>query len=259
MRTGGLLEARTVAVVGASPRPHSLSARLLAGLEASPSRPEVHLVNPRYDRIGERPCLPSLDAVPGAVDLVALAVGDAALDEQLGAAAARGDRSAVIFASAFLPGQRERLAATAADAGMAVCGAACMGFINPVGGLRVVGYLEPDPLPEGPVALVTHSGSAYSALLRAERRIGWSLAVSSGQELVTTTADYVEHALAGGRTEAIALFLETLRDGPRLRSLLAGAARNGVPAVVLPVGASPGGRAMVEAHSGALAGDDATG
>ncbi len=253
-----MLEARSVAVVGASARPHSLGSRLLAGLDASPCRPELHLVNPRYDRIGGRPCLPSLDAAPGPVDLVALAVGDAGLDEQMGIAAARGDRAAVIFASAFAPGQRERLAATAAGAGMAVCGPACMGFINPVAGLRAVGYLEPDPIPPGPVALVTHSGSAYSALLRAERRIGWSLAVSSGQELVTGTADYVEYALSSGRTGVLALLLETLRDAPRLRSLLAGAARDGIPAVVLPVGASPGGRAMVEAHSGALAGDDAT-
>lgn len=253
-----MLEARTVAVVGASPRPTSLGARLLRGLRASPSGPTLHLVNPRYDRIGDLPCVPSLDHVPGPVDLVALAVGDAALEAQVTAAARRGDRSALIFASAFLPGQRDRLAATAREAGMAMCGAACMGFINPGAGFRAVGYLEPEPLSEGPVALVTHSGSAFSALLRADRGIGWSLAVSSGQELVTTTADYVAYALTQPGTRVLALLLETLRAAPRLQELLAGAAREGIPSVVLAVGASPGGRAMVAAHSGALAGDDAT-
>lgn len=253
-----MLEARSVAVVGASGRPNSLGSRLVAGLLGSPSRPEVHLVNPRYEQVAGRPCVPSLDDVPGPVDLVALAVGEAGLEEQLALAASRGDRSAVIFASAFGDGRRERLAATARDAGMAVCGAACMGFINPIAGLRAVGYLEHDPLPAGPVALVTHSGSAFSALLRADRRIGWTLAVSSGQELVTSTADYLEYALTTGRTEVIALFVETLRDAPRVRRVLAAAARAGVPSVALAVGASPGGRAMVEAHSGALAGDDAT-
>ena len=79
---------------------------------------------------------------------------------------------------------------------MAVCGAGCMGFVNVARGLRAVGYLEPDPLPGGPVALVTHSGSVFSALLRARRGFGFSLAVSSGQELVTPAADYARYALA---------------------------------------------------------------
>ena len=60
-----------------------------------------------------------------------------------------------------------------------------MGFVNLARGLRAVGYLEPDPLPAGPVALVTHSGSVFSALLRTRRGLGFTLAVSSGQELVT--------------------------------------------------------------------------
>jgi acyl-CoA synthetase (NDP forming) len=67
---------------------------------------------------------------------------------------------------------RSRLAAVAGEAGMAVCGAGCMGFVNVARGLRAVGYLEPDPLPAGPVALVTHSGSVFSALLRARRGFG---------------------------------------------------------------------------------------
>ena len=78
---------------------------------------------------------------------------------------------------------------------MALCGGGCMGFVNVATASRAIGYLERDPLPAGPVALVTHSGSAFSALLRTHRRLGYSLAVSSGQELVTTTADYLDYAL----------------------------------------------------------------
>src|SRR6185369_8161180 len=90
---------------------------------------------------------------------------------------------------------RGRLAATARGAGMALCGAGCMGFVNVACGLRAIGYVEPDPLPAGPVALVTHSGSVFSALLRTRRGFGFSLAVSSGLELVTTAADYARYAL----------------------------------------------------------------
>ena len=99
------------------------------------------------------------------------------------------------------------------DAGMAVCGAGCMGFVNNALGVRALGYLEPDPLPTGGVSLVTHSGSAFSTLLRARRGFGFRLAVSSGQELVTDTADYVDYALDDPDTRIVALLLETPRVG----------------------------------------------
>ena len=150
-----MLEARSVALVGASSRPGSLGERMVAEVGRSPAAPRVYLVNPRYQRIDGRPCHPSLADLPEAVDLVLFGVPDAALAEQLSLAARRGDRSAVIFGGAYeitagTAGLRARLADTAHAAGMALCGAGCMGFVNVAYGLRAVGYVEPDPLPAGP-------------------------------------------------------------------------------------------------------------
>jgi acyl-CoA synthetase (NDP forming) len=250
-----MLGARSVAVVGASARPDSFGARMV--LEAQRGSALVHLVNPRYDRIGDRPCLPSLAALDDSPDLVLLGVPDSALEEQLRQAADVGAHSAVLFSSAHSPGLRESVQSIAATAGMAICGAGCMGFVNNALGVRALGYLEPDPLPAGGVSLVTHSGSAFSTLLRSRRGFGFRLAVSSGQELVTDTADYVSYALDDPGTEVIALLLETPRAAPRLHAALRRAAEQGVPVVILTVGGSPQGRAMVAAHSGALAGDAA--
>jgi acyl-CoA synthetase (NDP forming) len=159
-----MLGACSIAVVGASARPDSFGARLVAEVTRSPSAPAITLVNPRYDRIGDRPCVPSLADVGDAVDLVLLGVRDSALEDQLSLAVARGDRSAVIYGSVIGPAAdgtslRERVTALARGAGMAVCGGGCMGFVHLVNGLRAIGYLERDPLPAGPVGLVTHSGS----------------------------------------------------------------------------------------------------
>jgi acyl-CoA synthetase (NDP forming) len=151
---------------------------------------------------------------------------------------------------------RARLAATARAAGMAVCGAGCMGFVNVTYGLRAVGYVEPDPLPRGPVALITHSGSVFSALLRTRRGLGFTIAVSSGQELVTTAAQYAEYALGLPETRVLALVLEAIREPDRLRAVLATARQRGIPVVMLTAGRSAGGRALVSAHSGALAAAD---
>jgi acetate---CoA ligase (ADP-forming) len=255
-----MLEARSVALVGASARPGSLGARMIEEVSKSPSRPRTYLVNPRYAEIGGVPCLPDLASVPEPVDLALLAVPDSALEAQLDGAATSQARSAVIFGNAFDPpgrtGLRSRLAAAARDAGLALCGAGCMGFVNVARGLRAVGYVEPDPLPAGPVALVTHSGSVFSALLRARRGFGFTVAVSSGQELVTTAADYARYALQLPETRVLALVLEAIRDGPGVRAVLAGALAADVPVVLLSVGASEAGKALVSAHSGALAAAD---
>ena len=255
-----MLEARSVALVGASPRPGTFGQRMTEEAAKSSSRPDICLVNPRYREIGGRPCFPSLADLPGPVDLVLLAVPDAALEQQLTLAARRGDRSAVIFGNAHAdegaPTLRERLAAIARAAGMQLCGAGCMGFVNVARGLRAIGYTEPDPLPAGPVALVTHSGSVFSTMLRSRRGIGYTLAVSSGQELVTTAASYLDYALGLPETRVLALVLEAIREPARLREVLASAAARDVPVVLLTAGRSLTGRMMVAAHSGALAAGD---
>jgi len=263
-----MLEARSVALVGASPRAGSLGARMVEEVAKSAARPRTYLVNPRYDEIGGVRCYPSLAGLPEPADLALLAVPDAALEEQVRAAAITGVRSAVIFGSAVDPsaadsaGQRagpdlrERVAGVARDAGMAVCGAGCMGFVNVARGLRAIGYTEADPLPAGAVALVTHSGSVFSALLRTRRAFGFALAVSSGQELVTPAAAYARYALTLPETKILALVLETVRDAPALRAVLADAAARDVPVFLLAAGTSEASRSLVAAHSGALAAGD---
>ena len=66
--------------------------------------------------------------------------------------------------------------------------------------------------------------------------LGYSVAVSSGQELVTTTADYLEYALSLPETRVVGLVLETMRDAPRLGRRLAEAAARDIPVCALTVG-----------------------
>ncbi len=259
-----MLEARSVAVVGASARPGSFGNQLLAQLLQGGYRGAVHPVNPRYREVLGLPCHPLLAEAPGPVDLAVLAVPNAALEAQLAAAAAGGVPAAVIFAScqdpvpppAGEPSLAERLRRIALDAGMAVCGGNGMGFFNLEHSLRVCGYPEPAGLPRGPVAVVSHSGSVFSALLHNDRGLRFNLVVSAGMELVTTTAAYLDHALELPSTRVVALFLETVREPAAFRASLAKAAARDVPVVALKVGRGEAAGQMVAAHSGALAGED---
>src|SRR5207249_8878809 len=78
---------------------------------------------------------------------------------------------------------------------------------------------------------------------------------SSGQEMVTTMAEYMEYALGLGSTRVLALLLETVRDPKRFVGALALAEERGIPVIALKAGRTEGSKAMVTAHSGALAGE----
>src|SRR6266446_4018546 len=138
-----MLEARSLALAGASKREGSFGARMLTEAAKSAAKLVIYPVNPRYADIDGRRCYPSIADLPEPVDLVLLAVPDAALEQQLTLAADHGCRSAVIFGNAHedpapgmpstpqvaaVPSLRERLASLARTAGMELCGAGCMGF-----------------------------------------------------------------------------------------------------------------------------------
>jgi acetate---CoA ligase (ADP-forming) len=257
-----MLEARSVAMVGASPKFDTPGNYMVKQLIIGGFTGEVAAVNPRYDEVEGIACFQSLREVPFVPDLVLLGVGNRRLEGQMEEAARCGARGVVVFASGLEdppddPPLTERLRSIAAEAGMVVCGANCMGFADVERGLRALAFEERADLEPGNVAWISHSGSAFSALLHAERGIRFNFAVSTGQELTTTMADYMLYALERESTRVISLFLETVRDPQRFRLALETAAGRDVPVVALKVGRTPTSRRLVTAHSGALAGDDA--
>jgi acyl-CoA synthetase (NDP forming) len=257
-----LLEARSVAVVGASERTGSVGETTLRQLVGSGFQGEIFPVNPRHRSLKGLRCYPSLEDLPASVDLAVIALPDALLQEQLSMAARLGVGSAVIFASAFdepSEGRRpltERLASIASEAGMAMCGANCMGFVHPAASLEICGFSLPAELGPGPICFLSHSGSSFSALLHNDRGLRFNLAVSSGQELVTTAADYVSYGISMEGTAVVGLIVEQLRDVPRFSEVAREASERDIPIVALKVGADPRAAELVSAHSGALAGDD---
>ncbi|HEX7995058.1 MAG TPA: CoA-binding protein, partial [Streptosporangiaceae bacterium] len=126
-----MLEARSMAVVGASKREGSFGERMLAEAAKSAAGPVIYPVNPRYTEIAGLACYPSLADLPEPVDLALLGVPDAVVEEQLTLAAAHGTRAAVIFGNAHedpaaehagatsgpRPNLRQRLASIARAAG----------------------------------------------------------------------------------------------------------------------------------------------
>lgn len=257
-----LLQARSVAIVGIS-RPERFGGLVYTNLRNFGYRGHIYGVNPGYDTLFEQPCYPALAALPERPDCVILAVPNARLLEALQAAAELEIPAAVIFASAFSapaagqPSLQAQLAEVATAHHMAICGPNCMGFIAPGTRLAVSGYPTNPQTPAGNVSFITHSGSVWEAFLQNKRGVAFNYIISSGNEMVTSLADYVQFALTDPTTRVIGLFLETVRDPHTFTAALAEAAARDIPVVALKVGRSERGAELAQAHSGALAGEDA--
>ena len=255
-----MLEARSVAVVGASVKAGSLGRQMMVELRRGGFDGAVYPVNPGYDEVDGYRCYPSLLEVPEPVDLAILGVANARIEAAMIDAAELGAGSVVTFSSLYEepsdgPSLAERVAAIAAAHGIEVCGGNGMGFVNVPGRLRATGFATPDDLRPGPVSFLSHSGSAFAAFAFNDRGIGFDLLVSSGQEVVTPMDAYLRFVLERRSTRVIALLLETVRNPDGFRTALARAAERDVPVFALTVGRTDASKALVTAHSGALAGE----
>ncbi len=258
-----MLEARSVAVVGASVKELSLGRSMLEELRRGGYEGEIWPVNPGYDEVLGLPCFPSIEALPGPPDLAILGVANHRVERAARDAVEAGARSLVTFSSLYEDEPREpgspplieRLAGIVRDAGIPMCGGNGMGFCHETAKLRATGFPTPDHLRHGSVTFISHSGSAFAALAFNDRGIGFNLLVSSGQELGSTMADYMAYALGREETRVLALLLETVRDPVGFVAQLERAAALDVPVIALKVGRTERSKAMVTAHSGALAGE----
>ena len=61
-----LLAPRSIALVGATGRPHSVGAILTANLVSGDFKGDIWLVNPKREAIGAARCYANIDALPGA-------------------------------------------------------------------------------------------------------------------------------------------------------------------------------------------------
>jgi acyl-CoA synthetase (NDP forming) len=259
-----MLEARSVAIVGASVKEGSLGRAMLEELQRGGYDGDAWPVNPGYDEVLGLTCYPSIADAPGPPDLAILGVANHRIEQAARDAVTAGARSLVTFSSLFeeeppddpgLPPLPDRLAAIVRDAGIPLCGGNGMGFLHETVHLRATGFPTPDDLRHGPVTLISHSGSAFAALAFNDRGIGFNLLVSSGQEIGSTMADYMAYALDRDETRVLALLLETVRDPAGFVAELERARERDVPVIALKVGRTEGSKAMVTAHSGALAGE----
>lgn len=249
---GELLEPRSVAVVGASERNPAIVNNALAGPVP------CYLVNPRRDEVMGHRCYGALSELPELPSTAILAVGHTLLVQAAEEAVAAGVRALVVPGGGAEAGRAgleigSRLARLAAQSGVAVLGANCMGLARPQGTSLWIGVL-PESFGTGRVSVVAQSGSVAEGLVALGGRIGFQSIVSAGSELSRDAADFVAAFATDPATQAVGLFLEAARRPQALSSALAACADAGKPVVCLKVGRSPAAARIALSHTGALVG-----
>jgi acetyltransferase len=256
-----LLDPKAIAVVGASQR-GGRGTNVITNLRDHGFRGEIFAVNPRYQDVLGYACVASVAELPPSVDCLVVAVAADAACEALEAAHARGIPAAVVLAAGFGEGghgtdRAARLRALA-DKGMCICGPNCFGLVNVRAGVAAYSGPLPRPLRSGSVAIVSQSGGLGAnvfAPLMADRGLGFSYFVSSGNQIGATIEDYVEYFADDPDTTVIAIIIEQLKNPQKLARVARRANARRKTLLGFQAGRSAAGKTMVQSHTGALAGD----
>lgn len=262
-----LFSPSSIAIVGASGRASNLFARPLQYLTAYGYAGNVYPINPGYDSLYGIPCYPSLDALPGPVDLALILVPAKSALDLIPAAAKAGAKVAIIFASGFTEtgaegqGLQAELTAVAAANHIRLIGPNCQGALNSTTHFygTFTGALEMGPLVPGGLTYVGQSGAVGGSILSLarERGIGIASWISTGNEADLKTVEVARYLVEQDATTTLAMYIESATSERDFLGLAARAKELGKSLIVLRSATSEAGSRAAASHTGAIVGSAA--
>lgn len=259
-----LFAPRHVAVIGASRTPgkrgHTVTRNLIrCGFEGG-----IYPVNPSGEDIEGLHCYRTITALPEAPDCAFIALPAEQSVEAVRQCATAGIRAVVVGSNGFAEtGEPEgiareaALAAIAQSHALALIGPNTNGIFN-ANARFSLGYnhSHSEPILPGTISVASHSGAMFDGIAGRLRksRLGLAKFVPVGNEAALELLDLFEYFITDPDTRVIALVIEGLSDGHRLRDLAARARHAGKPVVALKIGRSKVGAEASLAHSSRLAG-----
>lgn len=252
----------SVAVIGASDRPHSVGGVVMRNLLVGGISGPIMPVNPKHKAIAAVMAYPDVKALPEVPDLAVICTPPPSVPGIIRNLGELGTRAAVVL-TAGLENQKDQsgaslqdsMLAAARDYGTRILGPNCLGLMNPAAGLNA-SFAHALAAP-GRVAFVTQSGALSTAVLDYARsnEIGLSSFVSLGNGVDVDFGDVLDYLGADPSTGAILLYIESIKDAPKFMSA-ARAATMAKPVLAVKSGRVPEGARAAMSHTGALAGSD---
>lgn len=260
-----LFRPRSIAVIGASPKPGP-GLQVLHNLKQLQYDGEVYPINPKYEDITGLRCYASLSALKAEgkhPELIAILLGRDNILPVIQEAAVCGVKAAWAFAAGFGEAGDEGKALSAKvkklceENGIRFLGPNCVGFLNPSTGSCAYSAPAPKEIKRGRIGMVAQSGYLNIAVANSARDLGFSLMVSTGNEMVVDSTEVMEYMLDDPNTDVIMAFIEQIRRPDAFKAVALRAMELHKPIVLIKVGRSEMAQRATTAHTGALAGSDA--
>ena len=258
-RLDKLFAPRSIALIGASPRPDSLGRIALRNLIDGGFPGPIWLVNPKHPAVEGVAAMKRIVDLPEAPDLVVVTTPPDTVPTLIAEAGEKGAGAAVIITAGLGhgPGSLAEAAEKAARVhGLRLVGPNCLGVFVPS---RKLNASFAARMPQaGDLAFVSQSGALVAAMLEwaSRRAVGFSAIVSLGDKIDVDFGDLLDYFALDRATRAILLYVESIKDARKFMSAARAAAR-GKPVVVVKAGRHAQGAKAAATHTGALAGSDA--
>jgi acetyl coenzyme A synthetase (ADP forming)-like protein len=255
-----LLHPRSVAVVGASRKPGTIGATLIANLRRYGFTGALHPVNPSAVKVAGLRAFNRVTDIPHPVDLVVIAAPAASVEGIVADCARAGAHGVVIISAGFAEASeegrllQERIRREVREAGMRLIGPNCMGILNTDPEVRLDATFAPVAPLAGNVAFLSQSGALGVAVLDHARSLGIGISsfVSVGNKADVSGNDLLAYWRDDPRTDVVALYLESFGNPARFAALAPEVAR-AKPIVAVKSGRSAAGSRAASSHSAALA------
>ncbi|MFM0226331.1 acetate--CoA ligase family protein [Paraburkholderia dipogonis] len=263
---GRLVDPRSIAIIGASNDPKSISGQPMRFLIQHGYQGALYPVNPKYAEIDGVACYDSVAALPASPDLALILVAARRVPDMLRQCGEKGVGFAIVYSSGFAEAgeagaalQRE-CADIAKAYGIRVIGPNCQGFVS-TGANVYAGFGAPFGVAyrRGGLSLISQSGGFGCALLLMADELGIGLRhfLTTGNEADVSLLDLVDACIADPHTSLIATYIEGLKDARRLVDVANRALDAGKPLLAWKVGNTADGAKAAASHTANLGGASA--
>ena len=254
-----LFRPQNIAVVGVSRKPGKIGRIVFENIVLSGFKGKVYPVNPLAKEIMGYKVYPSLESLPGPVDLVVVAVPAPLVPDVMRQACAKEAKAAIVITAGFSEvgntELEEKVVNIARSCGIRILGPNVFGVIYTPENLNAT--FGPRDVPRGNIAILTQSGALGLALLYWFTRqpgLGVSAMVSLGNMVDVDFSDLLEFFGEDEYTKIIAVYMEGLHGDGRKFVEIASKVSKKKPILVLKAGKYVHGAKAVASHTGSLAG-----
>ena len=263
---------RSIALVGVSPDKTIIRGRIVEAVTLRGFDGPLHAVSRSHDEIAGITCYPSVEALPGQVDLAIVTIPAEHVAATLRACGKIGVKAAIVISSGFgeergeAGAARQRVIADIArELDMAILGPNAEGFLNarmPLAAtfsptvVHVENGLRPEASRGRGIAVVSQSGGiGFSFFHRGRpKALNFSFVVSTGNEAGLNAMDVAAYLVEDDETAVVLAFLEGIRAPEKLLRVASRAAELRKPLIFAKIGRSEAAAAAAASHTASLAG-----